>query len=358
MFRDPVRMSVFGWSLLLAPLVASAGVAGERPAVLKEEFIYEEAPFPSCHASTIAETPEGLVVAWFGGTAEGKPDVGIWASRQAGDGWTDPVEVVDGQQGDGTRHPCWNPVLYQVPGGPLLLFYKVGPAPSTWWDMLTTSTDGGRTWAAPRRLPDGILGPIKNKPVALPDGSLLCPSSSEHDGWRVHLERTSDLGRTWTKTGPLNDGKSFGVIQPSVLFHPDGVLQLLCRSRQGSIVTFWSSDQGASWGPPEPTELPNPNSGTDAVTLADGRQLLVYNHTTRGRTPLNVALSTDGRTWTPGPILEDEPGEYSYPAVIQAADGRVHVTYTWKRQRIRHVVLDPEALPGEPSPAGSSSTEG
>ena len=90
------------------------------------------------------------------------------------------------------------------------------------------------------------------------------------------------------------------------------------------------------------TPLPNPSAGTDAVTLRDGRHLLVYNHTAEGRTPLNVAVSKDGRTWEPALTLEQEPGEYSYPAIIQTADGRVHITYTWKRQRIKHVVLDLE----------------
>ena len=90
--------------------------------------------------------------------------------------------------------------------------------------------------------------------------------------------------------------------------------------------------------------LPNPNSGIDAVTLQDGRQLLVFNNTPRGRTPLNVALSRDGVEWKVVLTLEDQPGEYSYPAVIQAADGRVHITYTYRRQSIKHVVLDPSKL--------------
>ncbi len=159
------------------------------------------------------------------------------------------------------------------------------------------------------------------------------------------MERTVDLGKTWTKTDPLNDPDEFGLIQPTILKHGDGRLQALCRSRQGRVVALWSEDGGHNWGPPMATELPNPNSGIDGVTLADGRHLLVYNHTARGRSPLNVALSTDGTQWKPGPVLEDEPGEYSYPAVIQAADGRIHITYTWKRTRIRHVVLDPTTLP-------------
>jgi predicted neuraminidase len=218
--------------------------------------------------------------------------------------------------------------------------------------MWMTSGDRGDTWSHPQRLPDGILGPIKNKPVQLSNGDILCPSSTEDKGWRVHFERTSDLGKTWQRTGPVNDGREFGAIQPSILVHDGLRLQALGRSRQGRIIQIWSEDAGRSWGPMSATLLPNPNSGIDAVTLADGRQLLVYNHTTRGRSPLNVSVSADGLQWQAALVLESEPGEFSYPAVIQAADGRVHITYTWKRQRIRHVVLDPAKLSLRPISAG------
>jgi alpha-L-rhamnosidase len=92
-------------------------------------------------------------------------------------------------------------------------------------------------------------------------------------------------------------------------------------------------------------DLPNPNSGTDAVTLADGRQVLVFNNTPKGRTPLNVAVSDDASAWNVAATLEDAPGEYSYPAVIQTKDKKIHITYTWQRKRIKHVVIEPESLP-------------
>ena len=342
-------------SLLLALLLTSdthfdlqKNTAPQSPsssqAIVKQEFIYEKAPFPSCHASTLAQTKEGIVAAWFGGTDERSPDVGIWVSRRDKAGWSQLIEVANGVQADGKRFPCWNPVLFQPERGPLMLFYKVGPSPSQWWGMLMTSTDGGRTWAKPQRLPDGILGPIKNKPVQLKDGSLLCPSSTEHAGWRVHMESTKDLGKTWKKTEALNDGKEFGAIQPAILVYPSGRIQILCRSRQRRITESWSDDGGKTWAAMKSTILPNPSSGIDAVMLADGRALLVYNHTTKGRSPLNVAVSEDGKTWKAALVLEDEPGEYSYPAVVQSSDGLVHITYTWKRERIKHVVIDPRKL--------------
>ncbi len=332
---------------LAVPATCGAAAAPtNQPGMVSARFIYDTAPFPQCHASTIVQTADGpLVAAWFGGTREKHPDVGIWAARLAGGNWTPPVEIANGVQSAGKRFPCWNPVLFQPTNRPLLLFYKVGPSPDEWWGVLRTSSDGGRTWSTERRLPDGILGPIKNKPVQMADGSILCPTSTETpdaaDLWRVHFERSSDLGQTWTTTPPLNDGKKIGAIQPSILTHPDGRLQALGRTRQGKVFEIWSDDAGKTWGPMTLTALPNPNAGTDAVTLRDGRQLLVYNHTTKGRSPLNVAVSPDGRKWFAAVVLENEPGEFSYPAVIQTRDGLVHITYTWKRRQVRHVVLDP-----------------
>jgi predicted neuraminidase len=84
----------------------------------------------------------------------------------------------------------------------------------------------------------------------------------------------------------------------------------------------------------------NPNSGIDAVTLKDGRHVIVYNPTKRGRSPINVAISSDGKTWKDIVTLENEPGEeFSYPAVIQTSDGKVHISYTWKRKKMKHVIL-------------------
>jgi predicted neuraminidase len=223
--------------------------------------------------------------------------------------------------------------------------------------MQITSDDNGRTWSKPARLPDGILGPIKNKPVTLLSGDILSGTSTEsdRDGWRVHFERSTDNGKTWTATPPVNDGRKIAAIQPSILKHQDDRLQALGRTRNDRIFETWSSDNGRTWEPMTLTALPNPSSGTDAVTLADGRQLLVYNHTTRKgsnsgnfRGKLNVAVSDNGSDWNAAVVLEDSTGEFSYPAVIQTADGLVHITYTWKRDHIKHVIIDPTKL--EPAP--------
>ena len=370
--------------LVLAYLASPAADGAIRKSGLEparggtvSEFVFERAPFASAHASTIVETREGLAAAWFGGTREGAADVGIWLAgyvagrslprrsdpvAEAGRSpegteagrWTTPIEVATGVQADGTRHPCWNPVLFQMPDASLALFYKVGPSPQTWWGMVRTSRDAGHTWSEAARLPDGILGPIKNKPVRLAGGVMLAPSSTESperpSRWRVHFERSADGGRTWTTSpaGGLADGHDIEAIQPSILIHAGGQLEAIGRTRAGRVFETWSADAGKTWTPMTLAALPNPNSGIDAVTLRDGRHLIVYNHTDRGRSPLNVALSLDGKTWQAALVLESEPGEYSYPAVIQTSDGLVHITYTWQRQRIKHVIIDPATLKAEP----------
>jgi predicted neuraminidase len=337
----------------LAPVFSGCATMTNQNAVVKSEFIFETAPFPSCHASTLAETKSGLVAAWFGGTAERNPDVCIYVSRHENGSWTAPVAVADGVGFATNRFSTWNPVLFQPKNGPLLLFYKVGPSPAKWWGMMTTSDDDGKTWSKPARLPDGILGPIKNKPVQLANGEILCGSSTEGDGWKVHFERTSDFGKTWSATPPVNDGKTIGAIQPSVLFLKDGSLEAVGRTHNDKLFQITSHDDGKSWDEMSLTDLPNPDSGTDAVTLKDDSQLLVYNHNVRtgsnnkGRSPLNVAISYDGKKWFAALVLEndpDAPSGFAYPAVIQTSDGLVHITYTWERKRIKHVVIDPKKL--------------
>ena len=338
---------------LLSLLFVSVSLHAQPAAVVREEFIYESAPFPECHAATIVQSQAGtLLCAWFGGTEEKHPDVGIWVSRFESGKWSEPIEVANGVQNDQLRYPTWNPVLFQPSKGPLTLYFKVGPSPDTWWGEVMTSADDARTWQNRQRLPNGGIGPVKNKPMELADGTLLCPSSDESNGWTVHIELTSDGGKTWKKIGPLNDGRKIRAIQPTLLTLGGDKLGMLCRDGKsdGTIWQSWSEDAGQTWTKFEASSLPNPNSGIDAVSLKDGRHLLVYNHTVRsgpsprGREPLGVALSEDARNWRAAFTLEQSRGEYSYPAVIQARDGLVHIVYTWNRKRVRHVVLDPAKL--------------
>jgi len=333
--------------------------------LLHRQFIYPlgNKPTANAHASTIVETPRGILVAFFAGPNEGSTDVGIRLAKLQEDGnWSWPVEIANGFENDTLRYPTWNPVLFLPQNGDLQLYYKQGPNPDDWWGMVKTSPDHGGSWSYGRRLGEDeaighLVGPVKNKPVQLADGTILSPSSTEAttaDGdrvWKIHVEISEDGGDSWEVVGPINDGVAFDAIQPSILQFDDGRLMMLARTRQNVIAQSRSSDGGRSWSEVTATNLPNPNSGTDAVTLQDGRQLLIYNHKTtedgeRGRDMLNLAISDDGVSWTPVMTIENEASlhGYAYPALIQTADGLVHATYTYDRKGVKHVVVDPEKL--------------
>lgn len=309
------------------------------------EFIFEQAPFPSCHASTLVEARPGeLLAAWFGGAAEGRPDVAVWGARKSGGQWSAPLELA--------REPniaCYNPVLFWSRDRTLWLYYKFGPNPMSWTAGRRSSRDGGATWSEIEHLPAGLYGPIKNKPLLLPDGVIVSGTSVEsYRAWTCWVERSTDHGRTWTRHGPIVvPGEPHGVIQPAVVPLRKGRLRMFVRATQriGKICYADSTDGGRTWTPARPTSLPHSNSGIDAVALRDGRILLVYNHTEKGRSPLNVAVSRDGETWNMFLTLESEPGEFSYPAVIQASGGNAHITYTWNRRRIKHVEIPLAEIP-------------
>lgn len=317
---------------------------------LSTDLVFVDAPFKQCHASTIVQNNAGeLLLACFGGTQEGRDDVSIWITKLNNGKATSVTKVADGVVNDTSRYPAWNPVLFKDKTGTITLFYKVGPNPREWWGMFKTSVDDGKTWSAAVKLPAGILGPIKNKPVQLKNGVILSLSSIEEMGengrWKVHIERSTDEGKTWANI-PVDTAGKLDVIQPSVLTYPGGRLQILCRSKQGKVVQAWSTDGGKTWGKLSATTLLNPNSGTDAVTLKSGRQLIVYNPDVpgkdwfNGRGKLRVAMSTDGQKWTDVAELENgDKEEYSYPAIIQTKDGLIHITYTYDRKNIKHVVL-------------------
>ncbi len=326
-------------TLFLFPLFI---LEAAHPSVVREEFVFSNPPFESCHASTLTEADGHLLCAWFGGTKEGDPDVKIWMSHLKST-WEAPQEIASAD-----NFPCWNPVLFTLPSKEVLLFYKAGRNPKEWSGFLKRSLDHGMTWSAPEFLPAGIIGPVRSKPLLLDNGTLLCGSSIESwQRWGCWMDITSDGGRTWTKSNPINVATQyFGIIQPTVFFSKNGTLRLLARSHQiGYICAASSEDKGKTWTVAKPTSLLNPNSAIETVNLKDGRILLVYNDSKIERYPLNLAVSSDGgETWEMKVILEDKEGEYSYPAMIQTQDGLVHITYTWNRKQIKHVVLDPDEI--------------
>lgn len=309
------------------------------------EFAFSQTPSPQCHASTLVELPDGdLLAAWFGGSSEGARDVAVWGARLSKGKWSSP-EVLERERGVA----CWNPVLYRGPKNQIFLFYKYGTSPRTWRGAYRTSADG-RTWAPSVYLPEGILGPIKDKPITLSNGDVLAGSSTETSStWECWAGLSTDDCHTWNRYGPITvPGVPYGIIQPTLWESSPGHIKMLTRSTRqiGYICESSSNDGGRTWTPAKPTALPNPNSGIDAVKMADGVIALAYNHTQEGRSPLDLAFSRDdGATWSPPYVLEEEPGsEFSYPAIIQTHDGLLHITYTWKRERIKHVEVDPKAL--------------
>jgi predicted neuraminidase len=338
--------------LLVAGGVTASSIAGEANPSKEAIFAPGSAPFAASHASTVVELKNGqLMSAWFGGTAEGKPDVAIWASTKAAAGWSIPVELA---REPGV--PCWNPVLFHTKDGKLWLYYKFGPSPSTWAGARKWSVDEGKSWSPAEHLPAGLLGPIRAKPLVLQDGTIVSGSSIEaYRSWAVWIERSTDGGGTWAKIGPIsipvNQGPGVppsapglsdftdGIIQPSVVMLGKKHLRLYARStmQTARVVVADSYDDGVTWTQARPLDVPNPNAGIDAVALRDGRVVLVYNNTTSGRTPLNLAVSSDGERFSMFHTLEDSPGEYSYPAMIQTASGDLEITYTWNRKTIEHV---------------------
>lgn len=309
------------------------------------DFVFgAKRPFPQCHASTVAETPGGgLVAAWFGGTAEKNNDVGIWTSNFDGKTWSAPVAAAKIND-----TPHWNPVLFKDELGDLHLFFKVGPEIPTWQTYCMHSKDG-KTWSEPEELvagDHGGRGPVKNKAIVLSDGTWLAPASTEPKAWLAFADRSSDRGKTWERSAdfaytPIHE-KDKGIIQPTFWESEPGKVHALLRSTSARIMRTDSEDGGKTWAPVYDSGLPNNNSGIDAVRLKDGRVLLVYNHVAgnwRDRTPLDLAMSEDnGKTWTRVAHLEadaDLESEFSYPAIIQKESGDVVITYTYQRERVR-----------------------
>ena len=314
------------------------------------------------HSSTIVETKNGLLVAWFGGTAEYNSDCQIWCSKNIGKGWSKPpIVIASNKDYNSEIYPCWNPVLFKLSDKKIVLFYKMGESPYTWFGRYKISVDDGASWGASNELPAGVLGPIKNQPILLNDGQLLCPTSFETKNpkiWNVYFNILSnpetDIAKwNWKIVGPLNNSdiinnsNAIEAIQPALLMHSDGSIQALCRTKQKYIGEIWSKDNGKTWSEMRLTNVPNPDSGIDAITLKDGRYVLVYNNATSGRTPLNLAVSKDGRVWRDVLVLENNPeGSYAYPYLIQSADGLLRITYTAKdtdkeNSSIKYVVVDP-----------------
>ncbi len=294
----------------------------------------------SCHAATIAELPSGdLLCAWYAGTRELDPDVGILTARRpvGADDW-EPARVVV----DSPDHSEGNPVLFAAPNGEVWLFYVTVYGEG--WDFaklkLRRSDDEGRTWGPEQVLSDELGWMPRNKPVLLSNGTTILPLYDERT-WRSFFGLSADNGATWQFTTPLDSDP--GNIQPTLVERADHSLFALMRTggQGGALWQTTSGDAGLTWPAPTPASLPNPNSAADMARLPNGHLVLAFNNSPDRRTPLSVALSKDeGLTWPAVRNLEAGPGEYSYPAAIVDRQGLIHVVYTHQRLRIKHVWFD------------------
>lgn len=346
-------------SLLALPVLLAPAHAGEHSSVMtadefeqhvdasggRVDFVFgDDRPFAQCHASTVVQTAGGnLIAAWFAGTREKHPDVGIWWSTFAGGEWTAPELLA---KVNDTAH--WNPVLFRDGEDHIHLFFKVGPEIPPWQTYWMSSTDHGATWNEPRELVPGDKGgrgPVRNQPIILQSGAWLAPSSTEIGTWESYADRSEDGGATWNRTPnfPI-DRKELtgrGAIQPAFWESAPGHVHALMRTTGGYIHRSDSEDDGRTWSTLRRTDLANNNSGIDLEKLDDGRLLLVLNPVGgnwAARTPLDLAVSHDnGGTWQTIAHLEDDPAEgseFSYPCISRTGDGVV-ISYTWNREQVR-----------------------
>ncbi len=336
---------------------------------MKSEFIFQaDHNWRSCHSATICALENGdLTAAWFAGTKEAAADSVILGSKKKKDSqkWS-PANA-------------WVNVPHRAAGNPKLF---IGPDRALWliapvnygdWCQggtrlfMKRSYDHSDSWNDLEFLIEEprILG--KNKPLKLKSGIWIIPAENEVT-WQPVFLRSDDSGATWRLIEvPANDNM---VIQPSVVQLTDGSLLAYARSWEGFIYEIRSKNDGLTWSEPKPTSLPNNNSGLDLTRLNSGHLVLVFNSAGLGvnvqkngrrawgpRNPLVAARSTDeGETWPRQIVLQQEEstgdyfedltdipvpssGEYSYPSIIQSADGMIHIVYTYRRIAIKHVAL-------------------
>ena len=308
------------------------------------ELVFEKIPWAAAHhCSTIAEAGNGdLLCLWYGGSYESADDQVLFLSRRKkGERtWTEP-EVVVRNPGQ----PPGNAVVFRDGSDRIWIVWgrmesrrpiRRGSGWSECRLMYRVSTDNGMKWSEDRLFEDRLGSLPRNVPITLKSGELVLPLSGRvGETYGSFLLKTSDNGMTWERSGVIQGGS-----QPTVVERGDGSLFVMMRKR-GRIMQSESSDGGRSWSEASESELNNPDAGIAMTRLHNGHLILVFNDSPIARTPLSIVRSTDeGRTWETPMKLEANPGEYSYPCVIQTSDGKIHITYTYRRYAIKHVELD------------------
>ena len=322
----------------------------------QEEFINPDAPQPMAHVSSICELPDGkLAATWYAGSREGAPDVAIFfaTSEPRQHAWSNPRTIVTPETAarDSGRavRKVGNALIFSDRAGKLWLVY-VTITIGGWSGSslnLASSSDQGQSWTPGRRL---TLSPffnlselVKNGPVRLSGSGWAVPIYHELVGKFPELLWLDHAGESKSRIA----GGSAG-FQPALvaLSTNDALAFLRDTTSRRRISMAHSHDAGRSWSAPEVIDFPNPDSGLDAVRLADGRLLLAFNDSASGRENLRLALSTDNaRTWRRVATIAQQAGaEFSYPFLLQTRDGNIHLVYTWKRKAIKHAVFNPAWL--------------
>lgn len=337
----------------IVPMFFSCNALLKKPTVsnVTSTYISKEPLTTNSHAATLVEyKPNEIMASWFGGSYEGAKDVGIYTSIYKEGIWTAAELVVKPAVIKADTLACWNPILYKSSKTKkLYLFYKVGKNPREWFGAMLISLDNGTSWSAPKYLPEGFLGPIRNKAIEINPGIILCGSSTEsieNNQWRAHVEIYNETTDTWSKI-EIPNNKGYDIIQPTILVHSPKKIQLLFRSKHNKLITSWSNDNGKTWSNAEKINVINSNSGIDALSLSNNSFLLVNNPLLQGkdwfngRNVLDVEYSKNGIKWEKLLGLENQKeGEFSYPVIIQTTDGKIHVAYTYNRKYIKHVSFE------------------
>ncbi len=339
-----------------APSLPAPAVAGWPDAVphFAHGWVSPPAHTRSAHGSSLCALPSGdLLAIWYGGSREGGTDVSLYTSRlpAAGGGWTPPRlemdRVMAQQELDRVIKKVGNAVVFPDPRGLLWMVY-VSVSVGGWSGSalnVRISDDDGRTWTASERL---TLNPflnlstlVRNKPIFARDGRIGLPVYHE-----MAAKFPQILWLTPGANGRLADYRvrnlpgQAGLIQPALVPLDENRVLMLLRDRSADRLMHLSlsQDAGWTWSAARHTDLPNPDAAVDGLRLRDGRILIVYNHASSGRENLRLAVSSDqGRSWRSGAVIEEAPeAEYSYPTLAEDREGRIHLTYTWRRERIRH----------------------
>jgi len=331
-------------SVLLTKTVL--GDEDEKPYFRAELIFKPSLRFPRCHSSTVTALPDGsLMAAWWNGSEEGGKDLVIRAARRpAGkESWEAPRIL-----GDTPDTTEGNPVLFAAPNGEVWLFYRAG---LPWAKMMwAKSTDTGKTWRKPEIFLDKPGWSFRSRVLLLANGDIIIPvmthgaSGFTPTGSSTAFLYSTDNGKTWKQTKqiitkPRNN-------EATIIQRSNGSLLSFMRTydRNASDRFLWQSesfDNGRTWSKASRTVLKNPSSAIELLKLQNGHVVLIFNNSQEARSPLCLALSLDdGRTWSYKRVLEDSPGRYSYPTLSQAADGLIHISYTFRRTHIKHVEVN------------------